>query len=192
MAKNYLIVIDVQNDFINGAFKNEEAQNAVSRIYSAIINHKGPIIATMDTHTTIDINSLEISTFGKHCMIGTFGWNMPENILNALNMHGNYCGYTTKQSFGSMKLPELIKKIEENTNINIESAKEYSPNFTLVGFDTDICVISNALILRAAFPNSVITVYSDCCAGTTEENHIAALNVMKSCNITVKQLYENM
>lgn len=183
---NYMILVDPQNDFISGKFKNEEAVRILPNICKAIKDHKGLIFATKDTHTGFEFGkSVELSMFGEHCIKDTWGWNFPEEILSALREQGNYYGYVEKNTFGSMDLANTIKNAERSIK---SSDNTDIPSFTVIGLDTDICVVSNALILRSAFPKSVITVYSDCCAGTTPENHLAALAVMRSCCIEIKQL----
>jgi len=191
MNNDFLIVVDPQVDFITGSLKNENAQKAVSRIVQKVFSHFGPIIATMDSH---DRDTYPISLEGKllpiyHCVEDQPGWEIHPDIAKAIVAHGNYVGYVKKSTFGSLDLPEAIKNyIKSNVCIestNLVTPKDTEPTFTIVGFDTDICVISNALILRAAFPNSKITIDSKCCAGSTPHNHRAALDVAKSCQITI-------
>ena len=184
---NYMILVDPQNEFFSGKFKNEEALRILPNICKAIENHNGPIIATKDSHTGSKYEkSVELNTFGDHCIIDTWGWNFPEDVQNSLNLQGHYYGWIAKNSFGSMDLVNTIKDAEK---LFLTHGGSDAPSFTIIGLDTDICVVSNALILRSAFPESVITVYSDCCAGSTPENHLAALAVMRSCCIDVKQLF---
>lgn len=180
---NYLILIDCQNDFIDGALRNEAAIECVPRICDVIKKWHGIVLATMDSHVmTMDEKSLEFRTVTPHCLVGSSGWNMPMIIKNALNYQGSYAGHVEKRSFGTTELFNRINRLE--INFSDTSSREYVlPKFTLMGFDTDICVVSNALILRAQFPNSEICVIEDCCAGTTLEKHKAALDVMRSCNI---------
>lgn len=183
---NYMILVDPQNEFFSGKFRNEEAIRIMPNICKAIKEHKGPIFATKDTHAGFNSEkSVELSMFGEHCIKDTWGWYFPEEVLCALHEQGNYYGYEEKNTFGSMDLVNTIRNVEKA----IKPGNTDVPSFTVIGLDTDICVVSNALILRSAFPESVITVYSDCCAGTTQENHLAALAVMRSCCIDVKQLF---
>lgn len=191
MNNDFLIIVDAQLDFITGSLKNENAQKAVPRIVRKVFSHFGPIIATMDTH---DRDMYPLSLEGKllpiyHCVEDQPGWEIHPDIAKAIVAHGNYVGYVKKSTFGSFDLPEAIKNYIKSTTTtessNLVTPKPVEPSFTLVGFDTDICVISNALILRAAFPNSIITIDSKCCAGTTPFNHKAALAVAKSCQIDI-------
>lgn len=193
MNNHFLIIVDAQNDFIDGSLKNQDAQNAIQRIVRKILSHGGQIIATADTHNDSYMQTLEGQNLPVcHCIEGTEGWKMNSDIAKACIVQGNYLGYVKKNSFGSLDLPEVIKKVisnfqtlEDETCLQVPNYSISEPEFTLVGFCTDICVISNALILRAAFPNSKITIDSKCCAGTQKYNHRAALMVAKSCQIDV-------
>ena len=191
MNNNFLIIVDPQNDFITGSLGSENAQKIVPNIVKKIFTHFGPIIVTMDTH---DADVYELSLEGiklpvLHCVKDKPGWEIEPNIAKAIVAHGNYVGYVEKNTFGSIELPNVIKQYMGLKN-KIESPalvapKNEKPEFTIVGYDTDICVISNALLLRAAFPDSIIKIYSKCCAGTTTHNHNAALAVARSCQIDV-------
>ena len=191
MNYQFLIVVDAQNDFITGELGSEEAQKAVPKIVKKIFTHFGPIIATADTHS----GSEYLNTFeGKnlpvlHCVEDSEGWKIQKDILAAMFVHGDYLGYVKKNTFGSFDLVDVInnyiKSKKTIDNNNLVAPADMKPEFTLVGFCTDICVISNALILRAAFPESKITIVKNCCAGTTIGRHRDALNVAKSCQIDV-------
>ncbi len=170
-----LIVVDMQNDFVDGALGTPEAQAIVPDVISKIQDFDGDIYATLDTHTADYMNTSE----GKllpvpHCIRETDGWALNKSVADALAAKG----YTAveKPSFGSLALPELIKDSYDVNNIEIE----------LIGICTDICVVSNALILKANFPETRISVDSGCCAGVTPELHNAALLTMKSCQIDVR------
>ena len=166
--KPYLIVVDMQNDFIDGALGTPEAQAmlpcAVERIRCF---REGTVIATMDTHTEDYLNTAE----GKklpvvHCVRGTQGWELTPAVKEAL---GN-CTIVEKPTFGSVRLPDLIEDPE---------------SIELIGLCTDICVVSNALLLKAYFPEIPVRVDSRCCAGVTPEKHRAALETMASCQIEI-------
>lgn len=168
----YLLVIDCQNDFIDGVLGTDEARARVSNIAKFIRGFDGDVMATRDTHTERYTETLE----GKrlpipHCIAGTDGWKINSEIAEALKTKRGVELFN-KSSFGAFSyIRHMYKsKIEE---------------IILVGFCTDICVISNALILRTTFQNTPITVVENCCAGTTPEKHEAALEVMKSCQIDV-------
>ena len=173
--KKILIVVDMQNDFIDGALGTVEAQNIIPSVAKEISDFDGDIYATLDTHSE---NYLETSE-GKslpvmHCIKGTLGWEINKDVLEPLEKKG----YTSviKPSFGSLTLPQLIKERYDVNNIEIE----------LIGVCTDICVVSNALILKANFPETKISVNASCCAGVTPDAHEAALDTMRSCQINVR------
>lgn len=173
--KNFLVVVDMQNDFIDGALGTPEAVSIVDNVVRKIEGFNGNIFATFDTHYD---NYLETSE-GKnlpvsHCIKGTDGWNLNNKVLNALESKG----YTQveKLTFGSVDLPKLIEEKADGDVFTIE----------LIGLCTDICVVSNALILKTNFPEKYICVDSSCCAGVTPESHNAALETMKMCQIDIK------
>lgn len=173
--KKILVVVDMQNDFINGALGTKEAVEIVDNVVDKIKNHDGKIIATLDTHQR---NYLETPEGKKlpvpHCIRMTNGWLLNEKVLNALS-DKDY-KILEKNTFSSTKLINEVCGIEdENDSIEIE----------LVGLCTDICVVSNALLLKAYFPEVKITVDASCCAGVTPESHNAALTTMKMCQIDV-------
>ena len=169
-----LIVIDMQNDFIDGALGTGEAQSIIPDVVKEIEDFEGDIYATFDTHSNDYLQTSEGRGLPVvHCIEGTHGWNINESVLIALEKKG----YTPvlKPSFGSLTLPQLIKQNHNVNNINIE----------LIGVCTDNWVVSNALILKANFPEAEICVKSSCCAGVTPEAHEAALCTMRSCQINV-------
>ncbi len=193
MNNHFLVVVDMQNDFINGSLGSENAQKIVPRVVKKILTHTGPVIATVDTHDadydlTLEGQKLPI----VHCVENSEGWEINKEVAAAMITQGNYVGFIKKVTFGSFDLPEAIKKyLRACASVTLDVPALKTPNnqevkFTIVGLDTDICVISNALILRAAFPNSKIVIDSKCCAGTTPAAHRAALEVAKSCQIDVE------
>jgi len=170
-----LIVIDMQKDFIDGSLGTKDAVEIVPNVCEKIRSFNGEIIATMDTH---DDKYLETNE-GKnlpipHCIKGTTGWFLDERVKAELDK--KKYSVIEKPSFGSIELAEEVKKIvEKNQDISIE----------LVGLCTDICVVSNAIILKTYFPEIPIKVISDCCAGVTVETHKSALSTMEMCHITI-------
>lgn len=170
MKKRYLIVVDMQNDFVTGTLGTKEAQDIVPNVVNKVNEcwyNNDEIIFTMDTHGNDYLITLEGKKLPvKHCIKYTCGWGIIDEL----------CGYLDhviqKSTFGYSWKDEIC---EES---HIESIE-------LCGLCTDVCVISNALILRAMFPNTKIIVNSSCCAGTTPEKHKYALEVMKSCGIDV-------
>lgn len=172
--KNVLVVVDMQNDFIDGALGSPQAQYIVPAVVRKIKNFEGDIFVTMDTHFGNYLDTLE----GKklpvvHCVDETEGWELNEKVEEALK--DKDFELVIKYTFGSEELAKAIKKLAETDELTI----------TLIGLCTDICVVSNALILRAALPNTVIQVVEKCCAGVTNEKHEAALETMRSCQIDI-------
>ncbi len=173
IMKKLLIVVDMQKDFVDGALGTKEAVAIVDNVVKKIANIDGDVIATYDTHYDDYMDTRE----GKylpvpHCIKDTDGWKLDAKVQAALNAKG-YKGIE-KPTFGSMGLLELVKMYDVD-NLEIE----------LVGLCTDICVVSNALLLKAAFPEMNISVDASCCAGVTPEKHDAALETMRSCQIDV-------
>ena len=173
--KHFLIVVDMQKDFVDGALGTAEAVRIVPNVAQKIRCFEGDIFVTYDTH---EENYLQTSE-GKnlpvvHCVRGTPGWELDAAIAGALE--GKAYTPVEKLTFGSVNLPGLIR----------EAAGEEDFDITLLGLCTDICVVSNALILKANFPEKEISVLSACCAGVTPESHAAALTTMAMCQINVK------
>ena len=169
-----LVVVDMQNDFVNGTLGTKEAEGIVENVAAKIENFEGKIFATLDTHQN---NYMETSEGKKlpvpHCIRMTNGWLIHEKVMAALSNKD----YKTieKKTFGSTKLVNEIRKVKGNDDIEIE----------FVGLCTDICVVSNVLLLKAYFPEVKLTVDASCCAGVTPETHKAALETMKMCQIDV-------
>lgn len=186
-----LLVIDMQNDFIDGSLGSEAAQRIVPNVVDKIKNFDGDlIILTQDTHYEGYLNTKEGQKLPVvHCVYKTHGWEINEDVLRAVNESNKRTVYVLKPTFGStLPMPDLEcyndlagEIISLFTNDNFNEAE-----IELVGLDTDICVISNALILKSWFyDDAEITVDSKCCAGVTPEKHEAALEVMRSCQINV-------
>lgn len=170
-----LVIIDAQVDFVTGTLANVAAQAAIpsikKRIEEARDNHE-MVIFTQDTHMEDYMNTLEGKKLPvEHCIYQTEGWEIVEELRDEAAL----C--VLKPTFGSLDLIDRIVGFRNAFNKDVE--------IELCGFCTDICVVSNALLLRAAMPNARITVNGGLCAGTTKENHDAALAVMRSCQIDV-------
>ena len=179
--KKILVVIDCQNDFITGSLANKEAVKRVPNIVKKIREFNGDaIIYTMDTHWGDYPETKEGQVIPSHCINGTDGWKLQtevESELISANLRGIRMFQILKPTFGSSSLPDDIAKVVGTEEFDIE----------FVGFCTDICVVSNVLITKAAFYNKAnISVDSNCCAGTSLERHEAALDTMKSCLIEIK------
>lgn len=171
-----LIIIDAQNDFIDGALPTENAHEAVENIKSRIIKYEKCgepyfIIFTQDTHfEQTYLKSPEGCKLPiEHCIIGTEGWEIHQDIQNVIK-NPDRVTYIQKNHFGTTKLTHLIADCDE---------------VEFCGFATDICVISNVLTLKTHCPNNIIKVNEACCAGTSIEAHKAAIQVMKNCQVEV-------
>ncbi len=173
--KKFLVVVDMQNDFIDGALGTSEAVSTIDNAVKKIKDFDGEIFLTLDTHYDDYLQTSEGKKLPiKHCIKGTDGWKLNNKIISALN--GKKYVTVEKSTFGSTELPTLIQKAACNENFTIE----------LIGLCTDICVVSNALILKAAFYENEISVDSHCCAGVTPKTHNSALDTMKMCQINIK------
>ncbi len=170
--KNYLIVVDMQNDFIDGALGTAEAVAIVPEVRGVVDSFHGEVIYTRDTHTADYLDTRE----GKHlpvphCIRDTHGWQITEALVTDGAL------IIDKPTFGSTELAELL--VAKNKKDPISSV-------TLVGLCTDICVISNAMLIKAALPEIDVKVIASACAGVTPESHNNALAAMKMCQITVE------
>lgn len=163
----------MQNDFIDGALGTKEAQQIVSEVVQKIKQYKSAdIYATRDTHTDNYLSTQEGKNLPvEHCIKGTKGWEIRPEIAELLQE----AVIVDKPSFGSLELAELLYAENQKEELEIE----------LVGLCTDICVVSNALLLKAKMPEIKIAVDASCCAGVTPESHKAALETMKMCQIQV-------
>ena len=173
--KKILVVVDMQKDFVDGALGSMEAVAIVDRVVEKIKGFDGDIIATYDTHFDNYMDTAE----GKklpvpHCIKGTIGWQLEGRVSIALMNKGFTA--VEKRTFGSVDLPEILRNKYDTEDMEIE----------LIGLCTDICVVSNALLLKANFPEINISVDASCCAGVTRKKHEAALETMRSCQINVK------
>ena len=165
----FLIVVDMQVDFISGALGSKDAEAIVPAVVEKVKNFDGKIIFTRDTHHEYYLNTQEGRKIPvPHCIKDTDGWQ----ICSELRPYGD--AIVDKLTFGSMALPQIIR----NYGGPIESIE-------LCGLCTDICVISNAMILKAAFPETKIIVDAKCCAGVSEKSHNTALDAMRAVQIEI-------
>lgn len=170
---NLLLVIDMQNDFIDGALGTKEAQAIVPRVAQRMKDFDGRILATRDTHPENYLDTQEGRKLPvKHCIRGTKGWGLRPEIGELVAEPP-----IDKATFGSLELGNRLWAFDEKEE-RIESV-------TLIGLCTDICVISNAMIVKAALPETRVIVDASCCAGVTPESHRQALEAMKVCQIEV-------
>ena len=172
--KKLLLVIDMQNDFIDGALGTKEASAIVPNVVKRIQEFEGDVLYTRDTHCEDYMETQE----GKHlpvphCIKGTPGWELYPDLNSLRNT--NHSPVLDKITFGAKELPAYLEARYPN---GLESVE-------LIGLCTDICVISNAMILKAFFPELPISVTASCCAGVTPESHKNALNAMKMCQIAI-------
>jgi nicotinamidase-related amidase len=171
--RKLLLVIDMQTDFVDGALGTAEAVAIIPNVLREIQKYdKKDIIATRDTHpeeymATREGRHLPVS----HCIKGTAGWELHPQIASALEG----CLLIDKPTFGSTELCNHIVKLAEKDDIEV----------TFVGLCTDICVVSNAMLIKAALPEIEVSVVADACAGVTPDTHCAALTTMKMCQINI-------
>ena len=167
-----LLVIDMQNDFIDGALGTAEAVAIVDKVAEKIRSFPGRVIFTRDTHEENYMETQEGRNLPvPHCIRGSQGWQIREELEKLRTEPA-----VDKPTFGSQALGELLLKLDKEEQIE---------SITLVGLCTDICVVSNALIIKATFPDAQVKVDSACCAGVTLESHEAALKTMQMCQVEV-------
>ena len=175
METKILIVVDMQNDFISGSLGTPEAEKIVPNVVEKIKSWEGEMFLTQDTHKVNYLSTQEGFFLPiEHCISLTEGWRIHESIKSVCGPIPTYI----KSTFGCTSLVTTIAELQE-----VEKIEEIQ----IVGLCTDICVISNALLLKTFFPEIPIVVDANCCAGTTREMHIKALEVMKSCQIIVRE-----
>lgn len=173
--KKFLIIVDMQNDFITGSLGTPEAQAILPRVVKHIEEtpEDVKIIFTQDTHMKNYLDTAEGKKLPiEHCIRGTVGWEIPGVLTNGLDKPFIF----EKPTFGSLELMDyLYDHIGKDQDAEIE----------FCGLCTDICVVSNVLLAKAHFPEAKIVVNSSLCAGATPETHEAALTTMKMCQIDV-------
>ncbi|MDO4599705.1 MAG: cysteine hydrolase [[Ruminococcus] gnavus] len=167
-----LVVVDMQNDFIDGSLGSKEAQAIVPHVIEKIRTFQGKVLATADTHEETYLDTMEGKKLPvRHCIRGTKGWEIEEHIRKLLSEPP-----IEKGTFGSRSLAEALTEIHKETPIS---------SITLIGLCTDICVISNAMLCKAFLPEVPVCVDASCCAGVTPESHAQALEAMKMCHIDI-------
>ncbi len=172
--RKILIVIDMQNDFIDGVLGTPEAVTIVDHVVEEIKKYPvSDIIATRDTHGENYLDTQEGQNLPvPHCIKGTQGWELHPRIAEALEG----AVIIDKPTFGSTELAHRLARLAQGDELDI----------TLVGLCTDICVVSNALLIKAALPETPVRVIAGCCAGVTPESHQAALKTMGMCQIQIQ------
>lgn len=180
LNKNVLVVVDMQNDFVTGSLGSKEAQAIVDNVVRRILDFDGLILYTLDTHTEQYLETQEGRKLPvRHCIAGTDGWAPNAAVWMALT-HQNVADeqhMIAKDTFGGVSLPIRIHEL---------LGGEDPAEITLIGLCTDICVISNALLLKAFYPEAAIFVDAAACAGATPEGHKTALSAMKTCHIDIE------
>lgn len=167
----YLIVVDMQNDFITGSLGTKEAEAVLPKVIEKVKNYEGIVIYTKDTHKEGYLATQEGKNLPvEHCMEGTWGWELAGELEELSKEKKVF----NKPTFGSIELASYLT--EENEGIE---------EIELCGLCTDICVISNAFVIKANLPEVPIIVDASCCAGVTPESHLNALSAMKMCQVKV-------
>ncbi len=181
-----LVIVDMQNDFINGALGTPEAQAAVGNVAKKISGFDGDLICiTKDTHRSADYLKTQEGQLlpVEHCIEGTHGWRLDDIIATAVSHAAidaeKSVSVFQKGTFGSVELGDYLVELSARRKQRIEE-------IVFVGLCTDICVISNALLVKAFLPETKITVDAACCAGVTPASHKNALAAMKACQINVE------
>ena len=168
-----LIVVDMQNDFIDGALGTAEAAGSVGQVREKILGFSGRVIFTRDTHEPCYMDTQEGHKLPvPHCIRGSKGWEITDALADLVKE-----APIDKPTFGSAELGRLLTAANADDPIS---------RITLIGLCTDICVISNAMLIKAFLPEVEITVDAACCAGVTVESHKNALAAMKMGQITVE------
>lgn len=173
------IMIDMQNDFISGVLGNPETMAVLPAVCEKVrkieADNNSVLLFTMDTHQNGYMDTQEGRKLPvPHCIEGTQGWELPDELKNAMSCVSDK-QQVKKCTFGAKELPDKI----------IEMCGGSPDEIELFGVCTDICVISNAMVLKAFFPEAEIIVDSSCCAGVSPQTHKNALEAMKCCQITV-------
>lgn len=184
-----LIVVDMQRDFVDGALGTAEAQAIVPAVCEKVQKFDGAIIVTQDTHQANYMDTQEGSILPvPHCIKDTPGWRLDTRVDDALRLHFESekkqnptkvepVHAVMKPTFGSVELGEYL--VDKSHDAGIEE-------IVLVGLCTDICVISNALLIKAFLPEVKVTVDAACCAGVTPESHKNALRAMRMCQVNIE------
>ena len=166
---NFLVVVDMQNDFISGSLGSPHAAAIVPNVVKKVSSFEGTIIFTRDTHDTDYMHTQEGEKLPIiHCTKDTPGWEICDELKPCVQT------VVDKPTFGCVELPRLLSSYGGEVS-----------RIELCGLYTDICVISNAMIVKAAFPEAKVTVDSSCCAGVTMESHQTALDAMKAVQIEI-------
>lgn len=178
----FLVVVDMQNDFVDGALGTKEAVAIVPKVVEKINGFDGNFAVTHDTHKLDYLDTQEGKNLPVvHCIEQTDGWKLADPVFDALNNRVMQSGADSevffKPTFGSVELADWLAQMSKKVRVD---------EVVLVGLCTDICVISNAMLIKAFMPEVKITVDAACCAGVTPESHANALAAMKMCQINIE------
>lgn len=169
--RKVLVVIDMQNDFIDGALGTKEAQAMLLRLVEKLEREEALLVFTQDTHGADYLETQEGKNLPvPHCIKPEKGWEIAPSLQPFVK---KAAAVIEKPAFGSLELPKAVAKLQPD-------------EVELVGLCTDICVISNAMILKAAFPELPVAVDASCCAGVTPASHDNALQAMKMCQVDIR------
>jgi nicotinamidase-related amidase len=172
--REILIVVDMQNDFVSGALGTKEAQAILPRVEEKVKTFPGKLVFTRDTHTPEYLTTQEGTMLPvAHCIRDTQGWHLAGELKTLAQGQD----IIDKPSFGSLALADHIKALHQEEPIS---------KITLIGLCTDICVLSNALILKAALPEIPVHVDAACCAGASPKGHETALQALIPCQVVVE------
>lgn len=168
-----LVVVDMQNDFVDGALGTPEAVAIVENVVKKIKNHCGPVVYTRDTHPENYLETQEGKNLPVvHCVKETPGWKLNPAVQETVNGREIF----DKPTFGSVELSHYVASLFQAKKIDAVE---------LIGLCTDICVLSNAILLKAAEPELKVSVDASCCAGVTPQSHLNALEAMKMCQVEI-------
>lgn len=168
-----LVVVDMQNDFVDGSLGTPEAGGIVENVVAKIKNHRGPVVYTRDTHPDNYLETQEGKNLPVvHCVEGTTGWELNPAVQETVNGRKIF----DKPTFGSLELAHYVTNLFQAKAIDAVE---------LIGLCTDICVLSNAILLKAAEPELKVSVDASCCAGVTPQSHQNALETMKMCQVEI-------
>lgn len=175
MGAHYLIVVDMQKDFVDGPLGSSEARAMLPALVQKVRSFPGQVLFTKDTHYSDYLQTQEGRLLPVvHCVKGTPGWELVEELENFRREHNS--PVYEKPAFGCRQLAAELAKLD---------TREPIASIELVGVCTDICVVSNALLLKAFLPEVLIQVDGACCAGVTPQRHEAALETLRSCQVQV-------
>lgn len=181
MSKKILIVVDMQKDFIYGSLGSPEAREIVSNVVAKIKQYKNEgnmIIATQDTHFSDYLSTEEGRKLPiPHCIVNSEGWQIEDGVFDAIRGYDNLM-CVNKTTFGSVAMCEKLREL-----IAVDEQSEYS--IEIIGLVLNICVISNALLVKGYFPEAEISIDLNCTAATSKDDYESACMVLKSCQVDI-------